>query len=323
MTFSPEATIARRSLLDALEALSSQIDALVLVGAQAVYLHTGDSDVAIASHTVDADLAVLPERLHDDPHLEDAMRSAGFVNDLTVHQPGAWISRDGVPVELLVPEHLHAGGGRRGARIPPHSKRAARSVPGLEAAAVDHAPHTISAIENGDDRTAAINVAGPAALIVAKLHKLGERHDHNETDRLDPKDAHDLFRLLQATDAEQLASRLRTLARNKHSRAPTTRALSWMRTLCAAPDSLIPTLAAKAETILADEERRAFIATSTSALATQTTSLERIRGASLRRLRCSWALSGARRSPEMRSGWNHGGTTATDAGRSEALPTKC
>ena len=144
MTFSPEAAVARRSLLDALEALRAQLDALVLVGAQAVYLHTGDSDVAIASHTVDADLAVVPERLHDIPHLEDAMRSAGFVNDLTVHQPGAWISHDGVPVERLVPKHLHAGGGRRGACIPPHSKRAARSAPGLEAAAVDHAPHTIA-----------------------------------------------------------------------------------------------------------------------------------------------------------------------------------
>jgi hypothetical protein len=42
MTFSPEAAVARRSLLDALDALSSQLDALVLVGAQAVFLHTGD-----------------------------------------------------------------------------------------------------------------------------------------------------------------------------------------------------------------------------------------------------------------------------------------
>lgn len=275
MTFSPEAAVARRSLLDALEALSSQLDALVLVGAQAVYLHTGDSDVAIASHTVDADLAVVPERLHDDPHLEDAMRSAGFVNNLTAHQPGAWISRDGVPVELLVPEQMHAGGGRRGARIPPHSRRAARSVSGLEAAVVDHAPHTITAIEDEDDRTATINVAGPAALIVAKLHKLGERHDRNETDRLDPKDAHDVFRLLQATNREQLASRLRALAGDPRSRAATTRALTWMRTLCTTRDSLIPMLAAEAETVLADAERQAFIATSMSALATETSKLAR------------------------------------------------
>jgi nucleotidyltransferase-like protein len=273
MTFSPEAAIARRSLLDALEGLSPQLDALVLVGAQAVYLHTGDSDVAIASHTVDADLAVVPERLHDDPHLEDAMRSAGFVNDLTRHQPGTWISRDGVPVELLVPEQLHTGGGRRGARIPPHSKRAARSVPGLEAAAVDHAPHTITAIEDGDNRTATINVAGPAALIVAKLHKLGERHDRDEPHRLDPNDAHDLFRLLQALGSEQLTTRLRALADDERSSAATTRALGWIRTLCATPDSLIPTLAAEAETVLADEERQAFIATSTSVLATQASRL--------------------------------------------------
>lgn len=34
---------ARNALLDAAEALAEQLDAVVLVGAQAVYLHTGDS----------------------------------------------------------------------------------------------------------------------------------------------------------------------------------------------------------------------------------------------------------------------------------------
>jgi hypothetical protein len=43
-------------LLDALVALEPHIDALVLVGAQAIYLHTGDADLAVAEYTTDADL---------------------------------------------------------------------------------------------------------------------------------------------------------------------------------------------------------------------------------------------------------------------------
>jgi hypothetical protein len=43
-------------LLDALVALEPHIDALVLVGAQATYLHTGDADLAVAEYTTDADL---------------------------------------------------------------------------------------------------------------------------------------------------------------------------------------------------------------------------------------------------------------------------
>ena len=40
--------LARRVLLDALEALDDQRDAVILVGAQAIYLHTGDADLAVA-----------------------------------------------------------------------------------------------------------------------------------------------------------------------------------------------------------------------------------------------------------------------------------
>lgn len=45
---------ARRGLLDALEAAVDQLDAIVLVGAQAIYLHTGDADLAVAPYTTDA-----------------------------------------------------------------------------------------------------------------------------------------------------------------------------------------------------------------------------------------------------------------------------
>ena len=52
--------IARRALLDALEALGAHRSALILVGAQAIYLYTGLGDLAVAVHTTDADLVVDP-----------------------------------------------------------------------------------------------------------------------------------------------------------------------------------------------------------------------------------------------------------------------
>lgn len=82
-------------------------------------------------------------------------------------EPGIWIataSVDGesydVPVDLIVPEGAAIGGGRRGARLGPHGKRAARRAAGLETALVDHAPMTIAALELDDARSVVAEVAG-------------------------------------------------------------------------------------------------------------------------------------------------------------------
>jgi hypothetical protein len=47
VTYAPITVEARRALLDALDALSDQRAALVLVGAQAIYIYTGEADVAM------------------------------------------------------------------------------------------------------------------------------------------------------------------------------------------------------------------------------------------------------------------------------------
>jgi Nucleotidyltransferase len=187
---------ARSALLDALDALVEQRDALILIGAQAIYLHTGDAPVALAEATKDSDLAVDPRALSDTPLLDEAMKSAGFHRDLRHPQPGGWLSRTGIPVDLMVPEALAGTVGSRGARIPPHSRHATRRASGLEAAVVDHEPMTVAALDPDDPRRADMAVAGPAALLVAKLHKLGERQDTPA--RLIDKDAHDIYRLLVA-----------------------------------------------------------------------------------------------------------------------------
>lgn len=128
----------RNALLDALEALDEHRDSVVVVGAQAVYLHTGAADVALAEATKDSDLALDTRRLEDEPLIEQAMRAAGFHQDLVKAQPGAWLSRDGIPVDLMVPEALAGSSGRRAARIDPHARDAARRAVGLEAAVVDN-----------------------------------------------------------------------------------------------------------------------------------------------------------------------------------------
>src|SRR5436305_1887870 len=75
----PQYVAARRVLLEALDALEGHRHALVIAGAQAVYLHTGAGELAIAPFTTDADLSLDPNRLDPDPRLEAAMRGAGFV----------------------------------------------------------------------------------------------------------------------------------------------------------------------------------------------------------------------------------------------------
>lgn len=120
---------ARSALLDVVDALAAHRDALVLIGAQAIYLHTGAAVVALAEATKDSDLAVDPRALHDEPLLDDAMARAGYHRDLVHPQPGSWLSPDGIPVDLMVPEALAGSSGRRGARIPPHSRHATRRTP--------------------------------------------------------------------------------------------------------------------------------------------------------------------------------------------------
>jgi hypothetical protein len=120
-------------------------------------------------------------------------------------QPGSWLSPGGIPVDLMVPDAI-AGRGRRSVEAPPHDKRALRRAVGLEAAVVDNAVMTIRALAADEDRVVEARVAGPAALLVAKLYKLGERQE--TPDRLVDKDAYDAYRLLVAIATDELAAAL-------------------------------------------------------------------------------------------------------------------
>src|SRR3954454_6652417 len=103
---------AREVLLDAMEALSAHRDAIVLVGAQAIYLYTGQADVPVATTTKDSDIVIDPTLIGNDPLLEEAMSTADFHRNLVSGQPGEWLNADGIPVDLLVPETLVPVAGR-------------------------------------------------------------------------------------------------------------------------------------------------------------------------------------------------------------------
>ncbi|MGW6725121.1 hypothetical protein ACWF9G_04370 [Nocardia sp. NPDC055029] len=224
--------LARSVLLDALEALADHRDAVIVIGAQAVHLRTGGVDVALAEATKDSDVALDPRCLADDPRIEAAMTRAGF-QPSAMQQPGSWVNADGIPVDLMVPELLAGGGGSqaRGARIPPHSRKATRRARGLEAVIVDFCPMAVPAIDPLDQRVIVANVAGPAALLVAKMHKIFERIA--TPGRLNDKDAHDSYRILRAVDTERLGAAIRVLLADPISAEVTSEAIGYLDDLFA------------------------------------------------------------------------------------------
>lgn len=232
----------RATLLDALEALAEQRNAVIVIGAQAVYLRTGGIDVALAESTKDSDVTLDPRLLSEVPRLETVMKNAGF---LPLSQPGSWARSDGIPIDLMVPEAM-AGGGRRGARIPPHDKRVARKARGLEAALVDYDELEVAALGSNDGRAIKVKVAGGAALLVAKLHKIAERLD--QPHRLNDKDAHDIYRILRAEETEDLSQSFRFLLDDGLSREVSLEALDYLsRHFATGPNSIGSEMAGRAE----------------------------------------------------------------------------
>jgi len=243
----PEYVAARTVLLDALDALRAHRHALIIVGAQAVYLRTGSAGLTVAPFTTDGDLALDPATLSRDPRLDIAMGAAGFTlmqrPDGAV-QPGRWTGtatvaeRDyQVSVDLMVPAGGIAGGNTRGARLPDHGNRAAMRTPGLEAVLVDRDLLQVHGLDVGDARVVEVLVAGAAALLVAKTIKLSERVAGGRPHRLKDKDAGDVTRLVRSTPVGVMAERLVQLRRSPVAGASTEAAIAALASLFGRPRS--------------------------------------------------------------------------------------
>jgi hypothetical protein len=234
-TYDPLYVAARRVLLDVLEALGPHRAATTVVGAHAVYLRTGATIAGVAPFTTDADLALAPGDLSDEPLIEAVLQEAGFRQE---REPGQWLTtiRVGdadvdVPVDIMVPAGLAPEGGRRSARLPPHGKLVARKAAGLEGTVIDHDRMLVTALADDDHRGFTVHVAGPAALMVAKVHKLQDRLAQQHVERIADKDAADLYRLMQAVPVNEIADRFASLLHHEIARDPSHVALDGLQRL--------------------------------------------------------------------------------------------
>jgi hypothetical protein len=259
----PRYVAARKVLLDALFALAPHGKAVIVAGAQAIYLHTGANDIGVAPYTTDGDLALDPTILGDEPELEATMRSAGFEIQPQPHgQPGIWtteVSIDGertiIPVDLIVPDAVAPPGGRRGARIKPHGPQSARKAQGLEAALVDHAPMTIAALDPEDGRAIVVEVAGLAAMVVAKCYKIRDRLDDKRVDRLSDKDAADVYRIMQSASPADLGGTIMRLRADRIAGAVTATAMTLMADLFGTRGGPAITMAQRALALAIDPDQ--------------------------------------------------------------------
>lgn len=224
--------LARRTLLDALEMLGEHRRAVILVGAQAIYLQTGDGDLAVAPFTRDADLALDPRKLDPEPKIEDILRRHGY--QPREHQIGVWRNASsGAQVDFLVPEAMSGAKSRRAAHLPTQGDRLARRTVGLEGVVIENQLMDICSLEPDDPRSFTVSVAGSAALFVAKITKIGERQEQDW--RLNNKDAIDVVRLLRAITTEHLAAGLARLLDDPISSAVSEMSLHQLQALFGSP----------------------------------------------------------------------------------------
>ncbi len=238
MTVDPLHIAARRVLLDALEDLAEHRDAVIVVGAQAVYLRTRVELSGVAEYTTDGDLALASDRLANSPLLEDVMRARfSHAGRVGAEEPGVWtqtveINGDQieVPVDLIVPAGIAPPGGTRGARLGVHGKRAARKAAGLEAATIDNDFLLIGSLDQDDQRTIDARVAGPTALLIAKAHKINDRlAEDARPDRLKEKDASDVYRIFLTTPPGRVAEVLPSLLDDERVAGPAQRGIEMLR----------------------------------------------------------------------------------------------
>ena len=236
---------------------------MIVIGAQAIYLRTTDAPIAVAEATKDSDIAIDPRNLADAPLIEEAMQRAGFYLDPHKNQPGAWLNAAEVPVDLMVPAG-DGGSSARGARIPSHNKRVARRAHGLEATIVDNKWMIIRSLNETDGRLYEVRVAGLASLLVAKLHKIGERAADAPA-RLVDKDAHDIYRILVFEPTSSLAADFRQLFADDLAEQATVEAVEMLRIhFATGPEAVGSEMAGRAEAGVGEPET---VALQTSILA--------------------------------------------------------
>ncbi len=222
----PEFVAARHALLGVLEVLREQMAGLILVGAQAIYLHAPADQTRQPTYTTDGDLVIDPDLLTERPDIGQTLLSAGY----TAHSsPGTFFGPNGIAIDLMVPDGALPPPRRRTAELHGQSAATARRTAGLELALFDASPMEITALDPADARIVTLRVAGPAALVIAKLTKLDERLAAPRQSRVLSKDAGDLLRLLRFCDSEAIGYRLRELSSEAVGSRVVEKAIGFLR----------------------------------------------------------------------------------------------
>lgn len=204
---------SRRLLLTTILALGDHADAVTVVGAHAVHVWVqktwGPIDM---ESTRDGDLAINPVLIAEDPKIMELLADIGL-EPARPERPGiyglvnerglSWEQR--TTVDLLVPE-TYAGSKGRSARIAGQQSATTRAY-GLELAIHDRTVTTITTVDGEPELSVDVHVAGPAALLIAKAHKVSERlaDVDRRPDRLRPKDSGDIALLMMVTDGAVMA----------------------------------------------------------------------------------------------------------------------
>ena len=115
------------------------------------------------------------------------------------------------------------------------------------------------------ERSCFLKVAGPAALLLSKVHKIGERLEDGDARRQEqlPKDAFDIYRLLRAIDTAELASEFALLRSHEISSRVTSGTLSTFKSLFGSRSDMGTSLLVRSVGTLKDS---AFIIESSVAL---------------------------------------------------------
>ncbi|MFE0021768.1 hypothetical protein [Amycolatopsis sp. NPDC059021] len=104
---------------------------------------------------------------------------------------------------------------------------------------MDRSPVTITGLGNADNRSISVHVAGPAALLVAKAHKIRDRYEArlDKPHRLVGKDASDVYRLMVTTPVSEVADSFRALVADTRVGAVTSSGLRHLRELFGGADT--------------------------------------------------------------------------------------
>lgn len=219
LEYDPEVVRSRRALIAAIEGLGEHREALTVLGAHAVIEMTqGNANTPPDDSTRDGDLGVTPSLLLPAPLLAEVMTGLGYERDPS-QRPGIWSpvdQRDLDPhardtIDLIAPLEVAYEVGtrrpRRGARVGDHGDGSVSAAVGTELSTVDREWCYMRSFDDGPG--VEVFVAGKAALLCAKAYKVHDRMNAMEfernPDRLRPKDFADMYRLILASEPEEVA----------------------------------------------------------------------------------------------------------------------